>query len=189
MRNLDTIKNVPLAMVTIYCYLLCTGCGDDEAIPDDEMIPARLLKTTPPARAIERFTPEMELVFDKPVLQVKVSGVDAQPNGPIPAAIWTLDLNHFETVHPIVYEQNIPPERVCLTVSYTDEGGHHDEELDCAQLLPIIVYSPPPEIIAATATVKDGDVGGGCRVLKYKWHSPRIQHSGNRRDGNLSRDG
>ncbi len=150
MRGLDTIKNVPLAIVTIYCYLLFTGCGDDEVIP------ARLLKTIPPARAIERFTPEMELVFDKPVLQVEVSGVDAQSNGPIPAAIWTLDLSHFEQVHPIVHQTNIPPERVCLTVSYTDEGGRHHEALDCAQLLSIIVYSPPLEIIAAT--VIDGEV-------------------------------
>lgn len=156
MRNLDTIKNVSLAIVTIYCYLLFTGCGNDEVIPDDEVIPARLLKTTPPASVIDRFEPEMELVFDKPVTEVQVNGVDAQPKFPMPFAIWTLDLRHFEQIHPIVYEQNIPPERVCLTVSYTDEGGRHHEQLDCAELGAIIVSSPVPEIIAAT--VKDGDV-------------------------------
>ena len=158
MRNLDTIKNVPLAIVTIYCYLLFTGCGDDEVISvgDDEVIPARLLKTTPPAHAIERFEPKMEIVFDKPVTEVQVNGVDAQPNGSMPAAIWNMDLRYFEQIHPIVYQQNIPPERVCLTVSYTAEGGRHHEQLDCAKLGSIIVYSPFPEIIAAT--VKNGDV-------------------------------
>ena len=150
MRNLDTIKNVSLALVTIYCYLLFTGCGNDEVIP------ARLLKTTPPASIIERFEPKMELVFDKPVSEVKVNDVDAQPDGSMPAAIWNMDLRHFEQIHPIVYYENIPPERVCLTVSYTDEGDRHHEVLDCAELRPIIVYSPVPEIIAAT--VKDGEV-------------------------------
>ena len=152
MRTLDTLKNVPLAIVIIYCYLLFTGCGDDEVIP------ARLLKTTPPASLIDRFEPKMEIVFDKPVMEVQVNDVDAQPNSPIPTALWTMDLRHFEKVHPIVDHLNIPPEWVCLTVSYTDEGGRHHEDLDCAELQPIIVSASPPEIIAATATVKDGDV-------------------------------
>ena len=141
-------------IVTIVCVLFLIGC--DNSNNDGAPERARLIKTTPAAGLIERFDPKMEIVFDKPVTEVQVNGVDAQPNGSMPAAIWNMDLRHFEQIHPIVDQVNIPSERVCLTVSYTDEGGRHHEGLDCAELVPIIVYSPLPEIIAAT--VKDGDV-------------------------------
>ena len=171
MKLLNRINNVLLQMtysllvksrkaasqiVTIVCVLFLIGCDNDNS--NNSVVPerARLIKITPAASVIERFEPKMEFVFNKPVTEVQVNGVDAQPNGSMPATIWNMDLRHFEQIHPIVYYENIPPERVCLTVSYTDGGSRHHEGLDCAVLGPIIVYSPVPKMIAAT--VKDGDV-------------------------------
>lgn len=159
MKTLDPLKNVPLEIVAIYCCLLFTGCtGSDEGIPD-RGIPARLLKTIPPVTTIERFTPLMAIVFDKPVSQVKVNGVDAQPDRSMPVpmfTIWTIDLSHFEQIHPPV-TSTIPAARICLTVSYTDESGSHKENLECVDLPELSVEFEPPTIIGGT--VIDGEVG------------------------------
>ena len=157
MRPLDTIKNVSLEIVTVYCCLFFTGCTGS-----NEVEPALLLKTTPAVSEIERFAPEMEIVFDKPVTKVQVNGVDAQPDDPIPTALWTIDLSHFDQLHP-PRSTEWPSEQFCLIISYTDESGSYQENLGCAELPHLFVDPDPPTIIGGT--VQDGEVGVDAEKL------------------------
>ena len=70
-------------IVTIGCVLFLIGCDDDNSNNSVAPERARLIKTTPAVREIERYTPEMELVFDKPVAQVTVTAVsEIEPHTP-----------------------------------------------------------------------------------------------------------
>ena len=177
MKLLNRINNVLLQMiysllvksqkaasqiVTIVCVLFLIGCDNDNS--NNGVVPerARLLKTTPPVTAIERFAPEMEIVFDKPVTKVQVNGVDAHPNDPIPTALWTLDLSHFEPLYP-PRSTEWTSEQFCLMVSYTDESGSYQENLGCVELPHLFVEPNPPTIISGT--VQDGDVGVDAEIL------------------------
>ena len=108
----------------------------------------------------------MELVFDKPVAQVEVNGVDAEPNQTMSVGawqsttVWTLDLSLFDKIHPPTHPlstDGFPKVQVCFTVSYVDEMGIYQEDLDCVELPLIDRGDIPPRIIEGT--VKAGDVG------------------------------
>ena len=148
---------------------------------------ARLIKTTPAVSEIERYTPEMELVFDKPVAQVEVTavseiephtpkwevagelvevnGVEAAPNPTMSVGawqsttVWTLDLSLFEEIHPPTHPlstSDFLQTQVCFAVSYVDETGIYQEDLDCVKLPFVDGGYIQPRIIEGT--VKDGDV-------------------------------
>ena len=101
-KILNTINNVLLQLVTIGCVLFLISCDNDDS--NNDVVPerARLIKIAPAVSEVERYTPEMELVFDKPVAQVEVNGVDADPNQTMSVGawqstpVWTLDLSLFE---------------------------------------------------------------------------------------------
>ena len=179
-------------IVTIVCILFLIGCDTDNSNNDVAPKRARLIKITPAVSEIERYTPEMELVFDKPVAQVKVTAVseiephtpewevvfdkpgaqvevnevDADPNQTISVGawqsttVWTLDLSLFEKIHPPTQPfstGDFLQTQVCFTVSYVDETGIYQEDLDCVRLPFIDGGYIQPRIIEGT--VKDGDVG------------------------------
>ena len=155
-------NNVLLQVVTIGCILFLIGCDNDNS--NNSVVPerARLIKITPAVSEIERFAPEMEIVFDKPVTKVQVNGVDAQPDDPIPTALWTIDLSHFEQLYPS-RSTEWPSEQFCLMISYTDESGSYQENLGCAELPHLLVDPEPPTIIGGT--VQDGEVGVDAEKL------------------------
>ena len=162
MKLLNHINNVLLQVVTIVCVLFLIGCDNDNSNNSVAPERARLIKITPAVNEIERFTPEMELVFDKPVAQVEVNGVDVQPYDPIPTALWTIDLSHFDQLHP-PRSTEWPSEQFCLMISYTDESGSYQENLGCAELPHLFVDPSPPTIIGGT--VQDGEVGVDAEKL------------------------
>ena len=211
-------------IVTIGCVLFLIGCDTDHSNNDvansnDDVAPerAQLVKTTPAVSEIERYTPKMEIVFDKPVAQVEVTAVseiephtpkmeivvnksgtqvkvtavskinphtqemelvfdkpgalvevnavDADPNPTMSVGawqsttVWTLDLSLFEEIHPPTdpfSTGTFLQTQVCFTVSYVDETGIHQEDLDCVRLPFIEGRYIQPQIIEGT--VKDGDV-------------------------------
>ena len=165
MKMFNTINNVLLQLVTIGCVLFLIGCDTDNSNNDVAPERARLVKTTPAVSEIERYTPEMELVFDKPVAQVKVNDVDADPNQTMSVGawqsttVWTLDLSLFDKIHPPTHPlstDGFPEAQVCFTVSYVDEIAIYQEDLDCV-VFPLIDWGDIlPRIIEGT--VKDGDV-------------------------------
>ncbi len=186
MKLLNRINNVLLQMpysplvksqkaasqiVTIVCVLFLIGCDNDNSNNSVAPERARLIKITPAVSEIERFAPEMELVFDKPVAQVEVNGVDAAPNQTMSVGawqsttVWILDLSLFDKIHPPTHPlstDGFSKEQVCFTVSYVDETGIYQEDLDCVELPLIDRGDIPPRIIEGT--VKDGD--GGVDVDK-----------------------
>ena len=177
-------------IVTIGCFLFLIGCDtDNNDVANNDVAPerAQLVKTTPAVSEIERYTPEMELVFDKPVTQVKVTAVseiephtpkwevagelvevnavEAAPNPTMSVGawqsttVWILDLSLFEAIHPPTHPfstGDFLQTQVCFTVSYVDETGIHQEDLDCVRLPFIEGRYIQPRIIEGT--VKDGDV-------------------------------
>jgi len=152
-----------LLIVTIVCVLFFVGCDNDSNDVAPER--ARLLTITPAISEIERYTPEMELVFDKPVAQVKINGVDAEPNETMSVeawqstTVWTLDLSRFDKIHPPTHPlstASFSEAEVCFTVSYVDETSIYQEDLDCAEFPLIDRGHIPPRIIEGT--VKNGDV-------------------------------
>ena len=186
MKLLNRINNVLLQMsysllvksqkaasqiVTISCVLFLIGCDNDNS--NNVVVPerARLIKITPAVSEIERFAPEMELVFDKPVAQVEVNGVDADPNQTMSVGawqsttVWILDLSLFDKIHPPTHPlstDDFSKEQVCFTVSYVDETGIYQEDLDCVEL-PLVTWHTSPRIIEGTVT--DGDVGVDAEKL------------------------
>ena len=180
MKLLNRINNVLLQMtysllvksqkaasqiVTIVCVLFLIGCDNDNSNNDVAPERARLIKITPAVSEIERYTREMELVFDKPVAQVEVNGVDAAPNPTMSVGawqsttVWTLDLSLFEKIHPKTHPlstASFVEAQVCFTVSYVDETGIYQEDLDCVVFPLIDRGGVLPNIIEGT--VKDGDV-------------------------------
>ena len=223
-KMLNTINNVLLQLVTIGCVLFLIGCDNDNSNNDvansnNDVAPerAQLIKTTPAVSEIERYTPKMEIIFDKPVAQVtvtavseiephtpkmeivfyksgarftvtavskinphtqemeivfdkpgalvEVNGVDAAPNPTMSVGawqstmVWTLDLSLFEAIHPPTHPlstRDFLQTQVCFTVSYVDETGIHQEDLDCVRLPFVDGGYIQPRIIEGT--VKDGDV-------------------------------
>ena len=164
-KMLNTINNVSLQLVTIGCILFLIGCDNDNSNNDVAPERAQLIKITPAVSEIKRYTPEIELVFDKPVAQVKVNDVDADPNQTMSVGawqstpFWTLDLSLFDKIHPPTHPlstDGFPEAQVCFTVSYVDETGIYQEDLDCVVFPLIDRGDTPPEIIEGT--VKDGDV-------------------------------
>ena len=174
-------------IVTIGCVLFLIGCDTDNSNNDVAPERAQLVKTTPAVSEIERYTPEMELVFDKPVAQVEVTvvseiephttkwevagelvevnGVEAAPNPTMSVGawqsttVWTLDLSLFEEIHPPTHPlstSDLLQTQVCFTVSYVDETGIYQEDLDCVKLPFVDGGYIQPRIIEGT--VKDGDV-------------------------------
>ena len=145
-KMLNTINNVLLQLVTIGCVLFLIGCDNDNSNNDVAPERAQLIKIIPTVSEIERYTPEMEIVFDKPVAQVKVNWVDADPNKTMlvgawqSTPVWTLDLSLFEKIHPPTHPlstDGFPEAQVCFTVSYVDETGIYQEDLDCV-VFPLI---------------------------------------------------
>ncbi len=181
-------------IVTVGCVLFLIGCDTDNSNNDvansnNDVAPerAQLVKTTPAVSEIERYTPEIELVFDKPVAQVEVTVVsEIEPHTPkwevagelvevneVEAAlnptmsvgawqsttVWTLDLSLFEAIHPPTHPlstRDFLQTQVCFTVSYVDETGIYQEDLDCVKLPFVDGGYIQPRIIEGT--VKDGDV-------------------------------
>ena len=174
-------------IVTIGCVLFLIGCDTDNSNNSVAPERARLIKTTPAVSQIERYTPEMELVFDKPVAQVKVTAVseiephtpewevagelvtvnevETAPNPTMSVSAWqsttgwTLDLSLFDEIHPPTHPFSTGTflqTQVCFTVSYVDETGIYQEDLDCVRLPFIDGGYIQPRIIEGT--VKDGDV-------------------------------
>ena len=73
--------------------------------------------------------------------------------------VWTLDLSLFEEIHPPTHPLSTGTflqTQVCFTVSYVDETGIYQEDLDCVRLPFIEGRYVQPRIIEGT--VKDGDV-------------------------------
>ena len=179
-------------IVTIGCVLFLIGCDTDNSsneVANNDVAPerARLIKTTPAVSEIERYTPKMELVFDKPVAQVEVTAVsqiephtpkwdvrgelvevnavEADPNPTMSVGawqsttVWTLNLSLFEAIHPPtnpLSTRDFLQTQVCFTVSYVDETGIHQADLDCVRLPFVEGEYIQPRIIEGT--VKDGDV-------------------------------
>ena len=187
MKLLNRINNVLLQMtysllvksqkaasqiVTIGCVLFLIGCDNDNSNNDVAPERARLIKISPAVSEIERYTPEMELVFDKPVAQVEINGVDANPTQTMSVGawqsttVWTLDLSLFDKIHPPthpLWTDHFPEAQVCFTVIYVDETGIHQEDLDCVEL-PFIDRGYI-ELHIIEGTVKDGDVGVDAEKL------------------------
>ena len=156
MKILDPI--VPLATI---CVLFFWGCDTTE--PPVTPPPARLLTTTPLVSEIERFTPEVLIVFDKPVSEVKVNRIDAAPKSS-PAYLWRIDLTNFEQIHP-ARGADFPQTQFCFTVNYTDESGSHQETLDCVEFPEIHAHATVIPIKIISGTVKDGDTDVDANLL------------------------
>ncbi len=180
MQLLNRINNVLLQMtysllvksqkaasqiVTIGCVLFLVGCDNDNSNNDVAPERARLIKIIPAVSEIERYTREMALVFDKPVAQVKVNGIDADPNPTMSVGawrstpVWILDLSLFEKIYPKTHPlstASFAAAQVCFTVSYVDEITIYQEDLGCVELPFRDRGQIPPGIIEGT--VNNGDV-------------------------------
>ena len=80
--------------------------------------------------------------------------------------VWTLDLSLFEAIHPPTHPlstRDFLQTQVCFTVSYVDETGIHQEDLDCVRLPFVDGGYIQPRIIGGT--VKDGDVDVEAKKL------------------------
>ncbi len=120
----------------LFCGLcLLIGCSADEELQPAQLIEARGYdEDTPqssfPLPGVIGTTTTIELVFDKPVLEVSINySAKAQPDEMPPTTIWKLESNHLEDVWNLQIGWN--PERdVTLMVIYEDEAGIHKDTLD-----------------------------------------------------------
>ena len=150
--------HILLRSTMLFCGLcLLIGCStnptDDE---NKEIIPAELIR----ARAYDRNTGHssslplnrrgvlwyfmmIELLFDKPVHQVRINSVNAESDGLPPAFVWTLDTAQLD-----VWKRQIgwnPSRNVTLVIDYEDENGVHTETID-VRIGAYSIEKPPPEI-------------------------------------------
>ena len=159
---MELIFDKPVAQVTV-----TTVSEIEPHTPKMEIVvgkPGAWVKVTAVSK-INPHTQEMELVFDKPEELVEVNGVDADPSQTMSVGawqsttVWTLDLSLFEEIHPPTHPfstGDFLQTQVCFTVSYVDETGIHQADLDCVRLPFIEGRYIQPQIIEGT--VKDGDV-------------------------------
>lgn len=132
--------HVVFLQYTVLCVLyLLIGCSAEE------IQPAQLIKASSfdaegdsPAidllplngRGILARDSIMELVFDKPVLEVRINySTKGKPILGIPATVWKLEANQLEGVWSPQIGLN-PEKDVTLTIIYEDETGIHKETLD-----------------------------------------------------------
>ena len=143
-----------MKVTMLVCGLfLLIGCSADEKLQ-----PARLIE----ARGYDRDTPHhpfplpvngegiiaattiIELVFDKPVLNVSINySAKARPNKEPPATVWKLDSNRLEDVWNFQIGGS-PDRNVTLMVIYEDETGIHKDTLDVT----LDLQSNSPRVIA-----------------------------------------
>ena len=154
-RYIGGLGDISQLAATTLLLCLCSfiGCSTEE-----ELQPARLMeargyhKNTP----LESFplpvngggiigtTTTIELVFDKPVLEVSINySAKAQPDEMPPTTIWKLESNRLESVW------NRRNKNVTLTVIYEDDTGIHKDTLDVTLDLQsdsprVIAVDPPP---------------------------------------------
>ena len=136
------------------CLFLLIGCSADEKLQ-----PARLIE----ARGYGRATPQqhfplpvngdgiiaattiIELVFDKPVLEVSINSINAEPDVVPLATVWTLDSRRLD----VWIGKTGMLETVSLTINYKDDTGVHTETLDVrldlqSVTLRVIAVDPKP---------------------------------------------
>ena len=135
-----------LRSTMLYCGLcLIISCSMEE-----EIQPARLIK----AHAFDKDTLDsypllngggilglpavIELVFDKPVLNVSINTINAQPDAGTPATVWQLEVTRYVWDN---LKKGLNPQKnvVTLTITYEDETGVQKEKLDAK----LGVYQPP----------------------------------------------
>ena len=99
----------------------------------------------------------IELVFDKPVLQVSINySGRAQPDEMSPATVWRLESNRLKDVWDLQIGWN-PAKNVALTIIYEDEIGIHKDTLDVTSVeYHIDVF--PPEVSHANISNNQVDV-------------------------------
>ena len=125
------------------------GCSADEKLQ-----PARLIE----ARGYDRDTPQqpfplpvngegiiaattiIELVFDKPVLEVSINSVNAKPDVVPLATVWTLDSRRLD----VWIGKTGMLETLSLTINYKDDTGVHTKSLDVR----LDLQSVTPRVIA-----------------------------------------
>ena len=153
--------NILLKSTCFLCgLLLLIGCSADE-----ELQPARLIE----ARGYDKDTPLdsfplpvdgggiigtstiIELVFDKPVLEVSINYSAKAQADEIPTKVWKLESNRLEDVWNLQIGFN--PERdVTLTIIYEDDIGVHKETLHVTlgayhiDVFPPAIVSGDPQI-------------------------------------------
>lgn len=161
--------NILLKSTCFLCgLLLLIGCLADS---NEEPQPAKLIKVTSydaegdssevdlfplNGRGILGRDSIIELVFDKPVLEVVINyAAKAQSDDVPPATVWKLEGNQLEEVWNLQIGFN--PERgVTLTIIYEDETGIHKDTLDVTLgAYSIDVF--PPMIISANIGHKQVD--------------------------------
>ena len=118
----------------LWGLLLLIGCSADEEPQPARLIEARGYdKDTPldsfPLPGIIGTSTTIELVFDKPVLEVSINYSAKAQADEIPTTFWKLEGDQLEEVWNLQIGFN--PERdVTLTIIYEDETGIHKDTLD-----------------------------------------------------------
>ena len=145
-RFCDALCLLALCLLALCLFMSCSA--------HEELQPARLIE----ARGYDRDTPQqpfplpvngdgiiaattiIELVFDKPVLEVSINSINAEPNVVPLATVWTLDSRRLD----VWIGKTGMLETVSLTINYKDDTGVHTETLDVR----LDLQSVTPRVIA-----------------------------------------
>ena len=145
---------IPKLTSMLVCGLfLLIGCSVDEKLQSAQLIEARGYDRDTPynpfplpvnGKGIIAATTIIELVFDKPVLEVSINySAKAQPDEMPPTTIWTVESNRLANVWNLQVEGS-PDKEVVLMVIYEDETGIHKDTLDVT----LDLQSNSPRVIA-----------------------------------------
>ena len=149
------------------CLFLLIGCSADEKIQRARLIEARAydadtLDSYPllNGSGILGWPAVIELVFDKPVLQVSINTVNAQPDEGAPATVWQLEVTRNVWDY-LKIGLNLEKNVVTLTITYEDETGVQKKTLDAK----LGVYHPPVPLEIDSASVWNNQVDADANRL------------------------
>jgi len=187
--KLARIYNLLLKSTMLFCGLcLLISCSSEEEIQPAQLIKASSsdaesdsLEVDPlplNGRGIISVSSIIELVFDKPVLEVSINySTKGTPNGVLPATVWKLEGNQLDVWDYL--EVGFNPERdVTLTIIYEDETGIHKDTLDVTLGGYHIDVFPP---VIDSSTVRHNQIDAdanqlnrdGIRITFSDWMNPR----------------
>ena len=181
---------VDLWQCAVFCVLcLLFGCSTD----NEDIQPAQLIKASSTDGEGDRLEVDplplngggilsvssiIELVFDKPVLEVSINySAKAQPYDLPPATVWKLEANQLDVWDYL--EVGFNPERdVTLTIIYEDETGIHKDTLHVTLGGYHIDVFPP---VIDSSNVRHNQINvdanqlnrEGIRITFSDWMNPR----------------
>ena len=171
----------------LFCGLFLLFCCSEDEIQRARLIDAfgydrdtfRRSWLPLPGSGVIKTSTIIELVFDKPVLEVSINySAKAEPNEMPPTTIWTLESNRLEDVW--IHRAGMNSARdVTLMVIYEDEAGIYKETLDVT----LDLQSNSPRVIAVdpqpgARRSEPVELGVSTQEFRITFNEPIIPNSG-----------